>query len=82
MTKRIRCRDFKADAIREIKIEICTNTANGKPRLEVSGHAFEVCCTSRDKFAVNVAGQPCCLKLKKAGRDSQHHCNSRIAPLR
>ena len=28
--------------IREIKIEVCTNTANGNPRLEVSGHAFEV----------------------------------------
>ena len=33
--------------IREIKIEVCTNTANGKPRLEVSGHAFEVSFTSR-----------------------------------
>ena len=35
---------------REIKIEVCINTANGKPRLEVSGHAFEVCCTISLRF--------------------------------
>ena len=40
---------------REIKIEVCIKTANGKPQLEVSGHAFEVCCTKHVKFAVNVA---------------------------
>ena len=32
----------------EIKIEVCINTANGKPRLEVRGHAFEVCLWPED----------------------------------
>ena len=36
---------YKSRDHREIKIEVCINTANGKPRLEVRGHAFEVCCT-------------------------------------
>ena len=31
--------------IREIKIEVCINTASGKPRLEDSDHTFEVCWT-------------------------------------